>query len=42
MSLPAGVVVDRWNNVYVSAWSTSTETGSFGPNSDGQVWRLRF
>ncbi len=41
--LPAGVVVDRNATVYVSAWSTASESGAFGiPGSDGQVWRLRF
>lgn len=41
--LPAGVAVDKWLNVYVAAWSIAPETGAFGiPNSDGQVWRLRF
>jgi len=41
--MPAGVAVDRHANVYVAAWSIATEAGAFGaPNSDGQVWRLRF
>jgi hypothetical protein len=42
--LPAGVVVDRHNNVYVAANSLSTATGNGfpGPDSSGQVWRIRF
>jgi hypothetical protein len=39
---PPGVAVDKENNVYVSAWSISTEAGIAGPGTDGQVWRLRF
>jgi hypothetical protein len=41
---PAGVVVDRDNNVYVSAYSISPETGNGFPGADtsGQVWRVRF
>jgi hypothetical protein len=43
LPLPAGVVVDRWGTVFVSVWSVAPATGAFGiPNSDGQVWRLRF
>ncbi len=40
----AGLAVDRWNNVYVSAYSTSPDTGLGipGVDSSGQVWRLRF
>jgi sugar lactone lactonase YvrE len=50
--LPAGIAVDRWNNVYVAAWSISPADGLVPPDappgtpvipdSDGQVWRLRF
>jgi hypothetical protein len=39
---PAGLAVDRHHNVYVAAWSLSPANGAFGPNSDGQVWRMRF
>ena len=45
---PGGVAVDRWNNVYVAAWSLSPAEGRFlpdgspVPDSDGQIWRLRF
>lgn len=39
---PAGVVVDRHANVYVSAWSIAPDTGLAGPGTSGQVWRLRF
>jgi len=41
---PAGVAVDKFNNVYVSAFSTSPDTGLGIPNTDssGQIWRLRF
>jgi hypothetical protein len=44
---PGGVAVDRWNNVYVAAWSLSPAEGRFlpdgspVPDSDGQIWRLR-
>jgi hypothetical protein len=42
--LPAGVAVDRHNNVYVSAYSVMPDTGAGIPGVDtsGQVWRLRF
>lgn len=50
--LPAGVAVDRWNNVYVAVWSVASADGLVPPeapagtppipDSDGQVWRLRF
>lgn len=46
--LPGGVAVDRWNNVYVTAWSIAPADGLDGPDgtpvpdSDGQIWRLRF
>lgn len=39
---PAGVAVDSANNVYVSAFSISSESGIAGPGTDGQVWRLHF
>lgn len=41
---PAGVAVDRHNNVYVSAFSVLPDTGAGIPGVDtsGQVWRLRF
>lgn len=41
---PAGVAVDHKNNVYVSAFSISPDTGGGIPgiDSSGQVWRLRF
>lgn len=45
---PGGVAVDRWNNVYVSAWSIAPADGLEGPDgtavpdTDGQIWRLRF
>lgn len=45
---PAGVAVDRRNNVYVAAWSLSPADGRVAPDgmpvpeSDGQIWRLRF
>jgi hypothetical protein len=40
----AGVAVDAWNNVYVSAFSILPETGAGIPGLDtsGQVWRIRF
>ncbi|MFL6160891.1 MAG: ScyD/ScyE family protein [Jatrophihabitantaceae bacterium] len=42
--LPASVVVDRQDNVYVSAYSLSTGSGNGVPGVDtsGQVWRVRF
>lgn len=40
--LPAGVVVDQHDNVYVSAYSLSTAAGNGAPDSSGQVWRIRF
>jgi hypothetical protein len=41
---PAGVAVDKHNNVFVSAFSLSPDTGGGIPgiDSSGQVWRLRF
>lgn len=41
---PAGLAVDKFNNVYVSAFSTSPEGGLGIPDTDssGQIWRLRF
>jgi len=41
---PAGVAVDKHNNVFVSAFSISPDTGGGIPgiDSSGQVWRLRF
>jgi hypothetical protein len=41
---PAGVVVDKHSNVFVSAFSISPDTGGGIPgiDSSGQVWRLRF
>lgn len=39
---PAGVAVDKADNVFVAAWSTSPATGTFGPDSGGQIWRVRF
>jgi hypothetical protein len=41
---PAGVAVDKSNNVYVSALSLSPDTGVGIPGIDtsGQVWRVRF
>lgn len=41
---PAGVAVDEDNNVFVSAFSISPDTGGGIPgiDSSGQVWRLRF
>jgi hypothetical protein len=43
---PAGVAVDRHDNVFVSAWSVAP-AGGFpdsppGVDTGGQVWRLRF
>ena len=40
---PAGVAVDAWNNVHVSAFSILPETGAGIPGLDtsGQVWRIR-
>ena len=40
---PAGIAVDRWHNVYVSAFSGSPASGLGVPGIDtsGQVWRLR-
>ena len=43
---PAGVAVDSWNNVYVSAFSVAPDTGLVGAppgvDTSGQIWRLRF
>jgi hypothetical protein len=41
---PAGVQVDKYNNVYVAAFSTAPDTGLGIPDQDtsGQIWRLRF
>jgi hypothetical protein len=39
--LPAGLLVDRHDNVYVSAFSISDSDGA-GGIPPGQVWRLRF
>ena len=41
---PAGVAVDKFNNVYVAAYSTAPDTGLGIPDTDssGQIWRLRF
>jgi hypothetical protein len=39
---PAGVAVDKYNNVYVAAFSGSPDTGMGVPDSSGQIWRLRF
>jgi hypothetical protein len=41
---PAGVQVDKFNNVYVAAFSTAPDTGLGVPDQDtsGQIWRLRF
>jgi hypothetical protein len=41
---PAGVAVDTWNNVYVSAFAISPDGGLGIPGLDtsGQVWRVRF
>ena len=41
---PAGLAVDKFNNVYVAAYSTSPDTGLGIPDTDssGQIWRLRF
>lgn len=46
---PTGVELDRWGNVYVSAFSIAPSTGLADPTSgavvpgtSGQVWRLRF
>jgi hypothetical protein len=43
---PAGVAVDSWNNVFVSAFSVAPDVGfpdtPPGIDSSGQVWRLRF
>jgi hypothetical protein len=41
---PAGLAVDRQNNVYVSAFSVLPGTGAGIPGIDtsGQVWRIRF
>jgi hypothetical protein len=38
------VVVDKHNNVFVSAFSLPPDTGGGIPgiDSSGQVWRLRF
>jgi hypothetical protein len=40
---PAGVAVDKTNNVYVSTLSLSPDTGVGIPGIDtsGQVWRVR-
>lgn len=43
---PAGVAVDKWDNVFVSAFSVAPGTGLDGApagfDSSGQVWRLHF
>jgi sugar lactone lactonase YvrE len=43
---PAGIAVDRYNNVFVSAWSIAPAGGlpdtPPGVDTSGQVWRLRF
>jgi hypothetical protein len=41
---PAGVQVDKFDNVYVAAFSTAPDTGLGIPDQDtsGQIWRLRF
>ena len=43
---PAGVAVDRWGTVFVSAFSIAPAGGLAGSppgvNTSGQVWRLRF
>jgi hypothetical protein len=43
---PAGVVVDKWGTVFVSAFSIAPGGGLAGSppgvNTSGQVWRLRF
>jgi hypothetical protein len=39
---PAGIAVDRANNVYVSAYSIAPAGGLGGPGTSGQVWRLHF
>jgi hypothetical protein len=43
---PAGVAVDKWDNVFVSAFSVAPGTGLSGApagfDSSGQVWRLHF
>jgi hypothetical protein len=42
--LPAGVVVDQHDNVYVSAYSLDPAAGNGAPGADtsGQVWRIHF
>jgi hypothetical protein len=41
---PAGLAVDRDNNVYVSVLSVAPEQGLGVPgvDSSGQIWRVRF
>jgi hypothetical protein len=43
---PAGVAVDKWGTVFVSAFSVAPEGGLAGApagiDTSGQVWRLRF
>jgi hypothetical protein len=43
---PAGVAVDKWDNVFVAAFSVAPEGGLAGApagvDTSGQVWRLRF
>lgn len=40
---PAGLAVDAQSNVYVAAYSVAPATGDlFGPDSSGQIWRIRF
>jgi hypothetical protein len=43
---PAGVAVDKWDNVFVSAFSVAPASGLAGApagfDSSGQVWRLHF
>jgi hypothetical protein len=39
---PAGIALDRFGNVFVSAFSIAPEGGLGVPGTSGQVWRLRF
>jgi sugar lactone lactonase YvrE len=43
---PAGVAVDKWGTVFVSAFSIAPEGGLAGApagvDTSGQIWRLRF
>ena len=43
---PAGVAVDHWGNVFVSAFSIAPATGLAGApagvDTSGQIWRVRF